>query len=82
MSTSLNIVVDAEKSKLNFNIPKDTADEFEMFVEAAQEQNPKATKNDVLAAILKHHLGRDKAFKKWVAEKNGQQSTASEDSQI
>ena len=72
----LDIQVQSEPVNRKFRIRKEVADEFELYVKAAQEKTPGADESVVLEAILKNHFKKDKRFRSWLkAQRSENNST-------
>jgi hypothetical protein len=64
--------VQSEPVSRKFRIRKELSDEFDLYVQAAQEKTPGADESLVLEAILRSHLKRDKGFKAWMQSRSAE----------
>jgi hypothetical protein len=68
----LEIQVQSEPVTRKFRIRKELSDEFDLYVQAAQEKTPGADESLVLEAILRNHFKRDKGFRVWMQNRDAQ----------
>lgn len=66
MAIDLTLPEINELVKRRFTIPKNISDEFDLYVEAANEQQPGIDESLVLQAILDKQLKRDRSFRSWL----------------
>lgn len=66
MSIDLKLPTTEESVTVKFKLPKDVASAFQLYVQAAQEQNPSADDSLVLATLVRHHIKKDRAFRNWL----------------
>ena len=66
MSIDLKLSKPSEFVTIKYRLPKDIADEFTLYVKAAQEQMPDADDALVLSTLLRHHMKKDRAFRGWL----------------
>ncbi len=69
MSIDLRIPDSSVPTKRCFLIPQKLAAELDLYVEAAQQDNPDVTADLVLEAILEDRLKRDRGFRRWLKER-------------
>ena len=74
----LDIQVQSEPVNRKFRIRKEVLDEFDLYVQAAQEKTPGANESLVLEAILKNHFKKDKGFRVWLKEQRDERDSAGE----
>jgi hypothetical protein len=68
----LDIQVQSEPVTRKFRIRKELSEEFDLYVQAAQEKTSGADDSLVLEAILRNHFKRDKGFKSWMQNRDAQ----------
>ncbi len=66
MSIDLKLPSAEESIVVKFKLPKDVADAFQLYVQAAQEQTANADESLVLATLLRHHIKKDRGFRDWL----------------
>ncbi len=71
MSIDLKIPKTSESVVVKYKLPKDVADEFELYVKAAQSESPEADESLVLATLLAYHMKRDRGFRAWLKTYSG-----------
>jgi hypothetical protein len=59
-----------------FKITEETSAILDQYLKAAREANPGVDDDQVMEALLIHHFGRDKGFKKWCKEQVEPKSSA------
>jgi len=65
MALDLKLIVPEKPQSVTFRIVPSLLEEFDLYVKAAQEENPDITADAVMSAILEKHLKKDKGFKMW-----------------
>ncbi len=68
----LDIQVQSEPVTRRFRLRKEVSEEFDLYVNAAQEKTKGADESLVLEAILRNHLKRDKGFRAWLQQREHQ----------
>ena len=68
----LEIQVQNEPITRKFRIRKEVSEQFDLYVQAAQEKSKGADESLVLEAILRNHFRRDKGFKAWMQNRDAQ----------
>jgi len=66
MSIDLKLPKASESVTVKYKLPKDIAEEFSLYVKAAQSQTPNADESLVLETILKQHMKKDRSFRAWL----------------
>lgn len=59
---SINIPVSKPPQQLSIELPGDVSDDLALYFKAAEEQYAGLTLDDLVAAILRDHFQRDRAF--------------------
>lgn len=66
MSIDLKLPKASESVTVKYRLPKDIAEEFGLYVKAAQSQMPNADESLVLETLLKQHMKKDRSFRAWL----------------
>ncbi len=69
MSIDLRIPDSSMPTRRCFQIPQKLSAELDLYVEAAQQDNPDVTADLVLEAFLEDRLKRDRGFRRWLKER-------------
>ena len=66
MSIGLKLAVRSQVVAKKFRLPRALLVDFELYVEAAREQEPAVDQNAIIQAILEHHFAKDRPFQEWL----------------
>ena len=69
MAISLQLPERIEPVTKKFKIPSNIAEEFDLYVQAAQESQPDVDADIVIQAILEATMKKDRDFRSWLKKK-------------